>query len=84
MPRIKRCLVCEKETTRVCAKCMEAAYCSKECQIKDWRSGHKYECAGELKLMNHLPTKMGQPEPKWNEWRFSPILSDRIPETSWD
>ena len=27
-----------------CAKCKAAAYCSKECQIRDWKAGHKRDC----------------------------------------
>jgi hypothetical protein len=27
-----------------CAKCMAAAYCSKSCQSKAWKAGHKREC----------------------------------------
>ena len=27
-----------------CAKCKAAAYCSKECQTRDWRAGHKRDC----------------------------------------
>ena len=29
-----------------CAKCMNAAYCSKTCQSKAWKAGHKRECCG--------------------------------------
>ena len=29
-----------------CAKCMNAAYCSKTCQSKAWKAGHKRECVG--------------------------------------
>jgi len=31
----------------VCARCKTATYCSKDCQIKAWRAGHKGECALE-------------------------------------
>jgi len=27
-----------------CAKCMNAAYCSKSCQSTAWKAGHKREC----------------------------------------
>ena len=27
-----------------CARCKRASYCSKECQVKHWKSGHKEEC----------------------------------------
>ena len=27
-----------------CARCKTAAYCSKDCQVKAWKNGHKREC----------------------------------------
>jgi tetratricopeptide (TPR) repeat protein len=27
-----------------CAKCKAATYCSKECQTRDWKAGHKRDC----------------------------------------
>ena len=49
-PIADRCLVCgkkENETTvlRFCAKCEIPKYCSKECQVKGWKNGHKQKCA---------------------------------------
>lgn len=37
------CTVCYKENTKVCAKCHQFYYCSKECQVGDW-SDHKMIC----------------------------------------
>lgn len=28
-----------------CSKCRAVAYCSRECQVVDWRGGHKQQCA---------------------------------------
>lgn len=28
-----------------CGGCLSKSYCNKECQAKDWKNGHKYECA---------------------------------------
>ena len=28
-----------------CARCKAVAYCSKECQTRAWKAGHKRECA---------------------------------------
>lgn len=28
-----------------CSRCKIAMYCSKDCQVKAWKSGHKRECA---------------------------------------
>ena len=43
---IRRCIVCGKgegERIRKCERCLEA-YCSRECQMKDWEAGHKAVC----------------------------------------
>mmetsp|Transcript_19845 Transcript_19845/g.35283 ORF Transcript_19845/g.35283 Transcript_19845/m.35283 type:complete len:370 (+) Transcript_19845:449-1558(+) len=36
---------CENKATKMCSQCMKTAYCSKACQLKHWKSGHKQECA---------------------------------------
>jgi hypothetical protein len=33
------------QTLLQCAKCKSASYCSKDCQTKAWKAGHKRECA---------------------------------------
>jgi hypothetical protein len=38
-----RCRVCGKEGDKKCAQCLNARYCSKECQAKDWKT-HKTQC----------------------------------------
>jgi hypothetical protein len=38
-----RCWVCWKAGTKKCAQCLEVGYCSRECQVKDWRM-HKKAC----------------------------------------
>ncbi|KAL3921792.1 MAG: hypothetical protein SGILL_002561 [Bacillariaceae sp.] len=51
-PLPKVCFGCGKETSAApntklskCAKCSVAAYCSKECQVSDWKSGkHRLAC----------------------------------------
>ncbi len=36
-----------------CAKCTQVLYCSKECQVTDWkRGGHKADCQGDLRTLN--------------------------------
>ncbi|KAL4439771.1 hypothetical protein ABPG75_002772 [Micractinium tetrahymenae] len=30
---------------RRCGRCRVAVYCSKDCQLKHWRAGHRSECA---------------------------------------
>ncbi|XP_064620987.1 uncharacterized protein LOC135483865 [Lineus longissimus] len=38
------CRVCGAEGLKTCSKCKMAKYCSKECQVKDWKASHKREC----------------------------------------
>ena len=28
----------------VCSACKKTYYCSKDCQVKDWKAGHKAQC----------------------------------------
>lgn len=42
-----KCKFCAKiDARKKCGKCMNVVYCSRECQIKDWRD-HKASCASE-------------------------------------
>jgi hypothetical protein len=47
-PKTGRCSYCNKESPRMelknCSRCKFVHYCSKECQIADWRAGHKKDC----------------------------------------
>jgi hypothetical protein len=40
------CRRCNKKGSLKCARCMEARYCSKECQVNDWKV-HKTTCSGK-------------------------------------
>jgi len=37
------CHVCFKLPAKKCGKCLDVAYCSKECQVSDWKE-HKKSC----------------------------------------
>ena len=37
------CQVCEQLASRFCSKCFSACYCSKDCQLTDWRE-HRRTC----------------------------------------
>jgi len=39
-----KCSACGAESVTRCGSCLKAAYCSKSCQSKDWKEGHKNEC----------------------------------------
>ncbi|VDC03323.1 unnamed protein product [Peniophora sp. CBMAI 1063] len=41
--------------TRACVGCGEARYCSRACQQKDWKGGHKLKCGNRLKSVPHQP-----------------------------
>ncbi|ORX42530.1 SET domain-containing protein [Piromyces finnis] len=38
------CLGLLRKTKSRCSRCKVAHYCSRECQVKAWSSGHKYTC----------------------------------------
>ena len=44
--RSSRCACCLTKTADLqrCKTCKDVWYCSKECQIRDWKAGHKTEC----------------------------------------
>jgi len=45
-PNLPPCDVCgELWSGKRCAGCQSAFYCSRKCQIKHWKKGHKHECA---------------------------------------
>jgi tetratricopeptide (TPR) repeat protein len=39
----ENCFVCKKDTTKFCQKCKTVYYCSRECQVNDWKI-HKHYC----------------------------------------
>jgi hypothetical protein len=47
-PKTGRCTYCNSEGPKLelkkCSQCKLAQYCSKECQVVDWRAGHKKDC----------------------------------------
>lgn len=38
------CKVCNREAKQKCSGCFSVFYCSKNCQVSDWRNGHKVDC----------------------------------------
>lgn len=38
------CKVCDNEAKQKCSGCLSVFYCSRNCQISDWKSGHKNDC----------------------------------------
>ena len=38
-----------------CARCKSFSYCSKECQVKHWKAGHKVDCKGRHWIESYFP-----------------------------
>ena len=64
----KICAYCgsrQKEKLMMCARCKSFSYCSRDCQVKHWKAGHKVDCKGHWvesffpKIRN--PDKIVQP-----------------------
>ena len=54
------CVICKKDATKRCVKCLKSWYCSRECQVADWKS-HKKECnKSKEKAEMEDPTKLIQ------------------------
>jgi hypothetical protein len=57
-PKTGRCSYCNSEDRpktelKRCSQCKAVHYCSKECQVKDWKAGHKKDCV-ECKRENEM------------------------------
>ena len=40
---------------KTCALCKAFSYCSKECQVKHWKAGHKVDCKGRHWIESYFP-----------------------------
>jgi hypothetical protein len=54
------CANCGKErdkecALKQCARCKAFSYCSKECQVKHWKAGHKADCKGHHWIESYFP-----------------------------
>jgi hypothetical protein len=73
----KPCCVCAAANGKHCANCKSKHYCSKACQLVDWKRGHNKECKQLTKefqdrLLDELmPAKKAKEEP--------PIVDDVAP-----
>lgn len=38
------CKVCKGDAKQKCSGCQSVFYCSRNCQVADWKNGHKNEC----------------------------------------
>ena len=44
-----------REKIKKCKACKLVEYCSRECQVKDWKNGHKKDC--KILRQQHQQTK---------------------------
>jgi len=51
------CIKCGKPSSKQCAKCRKVWYCSRECQVQDWKI-HKEACKSLLDQVGELPPAM--------------------------
>ncbi|KAJ7181406.1 hypothetical protein C8R43DRAFT_1116782 [Mycena crocata] len=75
--RTQKCKACRKEdpdptkiTLLRCSRCFGVSYCSKECQVADWKQFHKGECSIYKALVQLKQSRdWGMPSPpKWIAW----------------
>lgn len=51
----EKCGACGRGgASKFCSKCRKVYYCSRECQVKAWKSGHKMECGKEENEEDYL------------------------------
>lgn len=45
------CTFCRKVSVglKQCSACKTAQYCSRECQVRHWRAGHRQECGASAR-----------------------------------
>ena len=53
------CIVCSNPGDKLCGGCRSINYCSKQCLVQDWKTGHKYTCAALPKKMNNIRLQYG-------------------------
>jgi hypothetical protein len=81
------CQVCGKSSKqmKVCSKCHNAKYCSRECQVEDWQhGGHKEECKAsvEPKKMTKKKAGSGKVLKKAEKKNMEQFLYEREQENS--
>ncbi|ALD62126.1 programmed cell death protein 2-like protein [Mollivirus sibericum] len=49
MQGLPPCWVCGSPTTKKCGRCLTANYCSRPCQLADWKEKHRRDCTEATK-----------------------------------
>jgi len=87
-----RCDCCQKTredfggSFRCCTSCMKAYYCDRECQVKQWKAGHKKYCRkpGEFKVGDHVRLNGLASKPEMNGLLVTMISPDSQTEGRWE
>jgi hypothetical protein len=45
----------KENSLKQCVRCKVFSYCSKECQVKHWKAGHKVDCKGHHWIESYFP-----------------------------
>jgi len=74
------CKNCSKALQKpfVCARCKTATYCSKDCQIKAWKAGHKGECVAAARSGTRTAAK-----PTADQMRVLKMLDQLVGAADW-
>lgn len=62
--RMDLCGVCGFGAGKKCGGCRQVSYCSKECQVVDWKGGHREECG------HGVGGNGGREKWMWREWEI--------------
>lgn len=56
----KECETCGKKgTSKFCSACKKVFYCSKSCQVRGWRSGHREKCGKDESPEDYVDVEVG-------------------------
>lgn len=72
------CFSCEKAPTtehplKLCGQCKVAGYCSKECQVQDWKRRHKGAVCSAYQRLALKPIKGDESLPGKRTWSLAPV-----------
>lgn len=81
-----QCQACSQRAVLVCARCKRAGYCSKPCQTRAWKAGHRARCVpardraalqAELQLVTAL--QWAGTHRQWEQVLFLEPVAERTP-----
>lgn len=75
---LTKCLTCGSAGKKLsfCSKCRKVMYCSKECQIRDWKASHKEKCKKAAdQVVEEINT---HPDPKSGSETCDPVIPQEV------